>query len=310
MKYQKFERLYLVLPKHNTKAREKQMSIPRGEILDTLTLYREEITPAIAEQMLKHANPGNRRISQATVKAYANDMLRGNWDANSVTPIVFDSTGMLVDGHQRLRAVVDSNSSIITYIAENADLSFKYDLGRTRSVNNILQMQGVTDVSNNATAMIRTIGAFCFGVSKVSVGETQKAYAVDGDTIAEINRIAGRGSWKRALLKASAFTAAMYCAHMCGVSFDVLEEFAQVVNSGLQNNANQGAAVVLRNQIINYSSAGSRFDRKLFFLCTQEAIKDFSNGTNRRNAYTGRTAMYSAEFVEAFRAGTLYGDKL
>ena len=311
MKYQKFERLYLVLPKHNTKAREKQMSIPRGEILDTLTLYREEITPEIAAQMLKHGNPGNRKISKSTVMAYANDMSKGDWDANAVTPIVFDSTGLLVEGHHRLNAVIVANTPIITYVAENADPSFTYNLDLVRSINNILQMNGVSDVSTNATALIRTIGNICFGVQKVSLGEIKKAYMTDGDGIVAITRAACKGSTKP-LIKGASFTAAMYCAYKSGVSLDMLEEFAQIVNSGIPNSASQRAPLVFRNQILSggaSASSGTRMDRKICFLCTQEAIRDFVNGVARTKSYSGKTATYYTEFVDAFRAGTLYGGK-
>ena len=287
------------------------MSIPRGELLDTLTLYREEITPEIAAQMLKHSNPGNRKISRSTVMSYANDMRNGDWDANAVTPIVFDTTGMLVEGHHRLNAIIVANTPIITYVAENADPSFTYNLDLVRSINNILQMNGVSDVSTNATALIRTIGTICFGVSKVSLGEIKKAYLTDGNAIVAITRASCKGSTKP-LIKGASFTAAMYCSYKCGVSLDVLEEFAQIVNSGIPNSADQRAPLVFRNQIITgvaSASSGTRVDRKYCFLCAQEAIRDFVNGVARSKAYTGKTATYYIEFVDKFRAGTLYGDR-
>ena len=285
------------------------MSIPRGEILDTLTLYREEITPEIAAQMLKHSNPGNRKISKSTVDAYANDMMNNEWDANAVNPIVFDSTGMLVEGHHRLNAVIISNTPIITYVAENADPSFTYNLDLVRSINNILQMNGVSEVNTNATSLIRAIGLFCFGIQKPSIGEVKKAYQKDGSTIAEIVRISARGGNKRAFLKGSSFTSAMYCAHKCGISLEVLDEFAQVANSGIPNDINQSSAIVLRNQMIGYGS-GNRPDRRMSFFCCQEAIRDFSEKKSRKNSYTGKTATYHTEFADAFRSGALYrGDR-
>lgn len=282
------------------------MSVPRGEVLDTLTLYREEITPAIAAQMLKHGNPGNRKITRSTVESYANDMANNDWDANAVNPIVFDNAGMLVEGHHRLNAVIVANTPIITYVAENADPSFTYNLDLVRSINNILQMNGVTDVSCNATALIRTVGLFCFGVQKVSIGEIKKAYMTDGDNISEITRISGRGGNRKGILRGASFTAAMYCAHKCGVSFDILNEFAQVMNSGIPNSSNQSAALVLRNQVLVNGNSGNRIDRKFYFMCAQESIRDFADGINRKNSYTGKTAKYSADFTDAFKAGTLF----
>ena len=48
------------------------MSIPRGEGLDTLTLYREKITPEIAKEMLeKHGNKSNRGADTGKTATYS-----------------------------------------------------------------------------------------------------------------------------------------------------------------------------------------------------------------------------------------------
>lgn len=306
MKYQKFERLYLVLPKHNTKAREKSMSIPMGEVLDTLTLYRMEITPDLARQFLEHGNPLNRKISDGTIAAYANDMMNDEWDFGAVNPIVFDKDGTMRNGHHRINAVIRAGVPIIAYVAVGADPSNTYDIGRVRTINNTLELDGI-NTSTSATALIRSVGLFCFGVTKASRGEIKKAYLTDSEGISTTIKAACKGS-TRPIMKHSQFLAAIYCAYKCGVSIEALNDFARIANTGIPDNSNQTAPIVIRNQALN-KVKNEYSDKKSLFLCTQEAIRDFVSGVRRTKAYTGKTAMYSTQFADAFRAGTLYGGK-
>jgi hypothetical protein len=283
-------------------------NIPRGEVLDTLILYREVITPEIASEMKKHANPKNRKISPATIKTYATDMEAGNWDPDPVNPIVFDKSGIMRDGHHRIDSIILANKAIITYVAEEADMSNTYDIGRMRTVDNVLSMEGV-DVNSTVTSIIRSVGKYVFGVPKASIGEIRTAYKTDGDGIQAILK-ATRGGNQNPIMKVSYVVAALYCAYKCGVSIDDIARFSNVVNSGIQENGNQSAAVVLRNQLLNskVSANGTirRDIRKSLFLCTQEALKDFIDETRRTRAYTGKGAIYSTRFADMFRNGTLF----
>ncbi|MHB8531718.1 MAG: hypothetical protein ACYDC2_03255 [Solirubrobacteraceae bacterium] len=73
----------------------------------------ETITPKIAAEMLTHANPKNRGgvNRQERVRLYAKTMLAGLWLLTH-QGIAFDESGMLVDGHHRLEAVVLSGCTV------------------------------------------------------------------------------------------------------------------------------------------------------------------------------------------------------
>jgi len=286
------------------------MSVPRGEVVNTLTLHQEIITPEIAAQMLKHGNPNNRPVSKATIDAYANDLSNDDWDSCSINPIVFDENGICRDGHQRLNAIILAGVPMIAWVAEDAPDSNKYDLGRPRSINNILHMNGL-EVSSSATALIRSIGVCCFSTAKVSIGEIERAYRTDGETICRIALLA-KSYAKTSVLNPAPCAAALYCALKVGILEDTIKEFVEVVNTGIPNNSawKQTPAFVLRNQLLNMNKSSSRGQKKDRFMITQEALADYVSRKKRVREYTGKGAVYSTIFVDKFRSGKLFGDWL
>ena len=70
----------------------------------------ERITPEKAKAYLDNANPLNRSV-QGLTKKYAKTMLAGFWYLHH-QGIAFDESGMLIDGHHRLRAIVESGVTI------------------------------------------------------------------------------------------------------------------------------------------------------------------------------------------------------
>lgn len=73
------------------------------------------ITPAIAAKWLEK-NIGNRNPSPNTIAGYARDMIAGNWRALH-QPLAFDADGKLIDGQNRLFAVIKSGCTIKSYVA-------------------------------------------------------------------------------------------------------------------------------------------------------------------------------------------------
>lgn len=69
-----------------------------------------DITPDIAKEMLER-NLNNRSVSPSRVDMYADDMARGEWQANGEA-ICFNESGNLINGQHRLMAVVIRNDII------------------------------------------------------------------------------------------------------------------------------------------------------------------------------------------------------
>lgn len=101
------------------------------------------ITPVAAERMLE-CNTKNRSPKLGKMSEYAIDMKEGKWDFNGV-PIIFGETGRLLDGQNRLMAIVRSNTAIKTLIVTGVpEKTFtSIDTGANRSGKDILTIVGL-----------------------------------------------------------------------------------------------------------------------------------------------------------------------
>lgn len=96
----------------------------------------ELITPQRALQML-NSSPGNRKTTR--IEKYANEMLAGNW---ALVPdhIALDENGRLINGHNRLGAVIKSGVNVLMQVdyGINRDDMAKIDVGKSRTGGDIL----------------------------------------------------------------------------------------------------------------------------------------------------------------------------
>ena len=278
------------------------MSIRREKPIETMMIYKESVSPERAKELLLHKNPKNRTLSWSTVEKYVHDIRIGTWDDKAIEPVVFDKNEVLRNGEHRLTAIQKSGETINLWFAYDAEPSDTFDIGVNRTPTAILKMRGY-DATTNIISMIRAIGYFCFGVSKVAEGEMEKAIVTDGDGILKIYKVTSTGS-KHPLCKSSVICAALYCAYKCGVPLNRIESFARTVNTGLVEELANNAPIVFRSQVLNGVKTST--DRKLIFQAAQEALRDYVNKIDRRKAYTGKTAHYASMFVDGFRNGTIY----
>jgi len=98
-----------------------------------------EITPQVAIKMLSK-NEGNRKIAPSTVLKYTKEMLAGEW-RETHQGIAIDETGNLIDGQNRLMAVIKSGitikTTITTYYGDLPTIMLPLDRGKTRSLADI-----------------------------------------------------------------------------------------------------------------------------------------------------------------------------
>ncbi|MFJ7245650.1 hypothetical protein ACIQWA_13535 [Kitasatospora sp. NPDC098652] len=77
------------------------------------------ITPHMADLWLTHCNPEHNRVLSDTVyERYARAMARGEWRTTH-QGIAFDTTGKLLDGQHRLKAIKLSNVSVEMLVIPN-----------------------------------------------------------------------------------------------------------------------------------------------------------------------------------------------
>lgn len=101
------------------------------------------ITPEMAVELLKK-NKINRPPSRRVVEEYARMMAAGLWYEETGEAIKITPDGILVDGQQRLMALVKANVSLSFLMAEVDRDAFKYiDCGKKRTPGDVFVTAGV-----------------------------------------------------------------------------------------------------------------------------------------------------------------------
>lgn len=130
-----------------------------GEISDDgqeRSYCEELITPALATEYLSH-NTHNRSPKQGRILAWADAMRNGQWRANGES-IKFSKSGRLIDGQNRLMAVVLADTAVHMLVVRGLDDAAQetMDVGANRSMKDFLSLRGERSV-NSLAATIRAL---------------------------------------------------------------------------------------------------------------------------------------------------------
>lgn len=117
----------------------EQQKVPiRGQI----QCFQVEVTPALAASWLM-LNDGNRNPSKAKIRRFTAAIRAGKWAINGET-IKFSSTGCLLDGQSRLRAIVMAGVPAVLEIRGGLPqiAQKSMDIGEARKGTHTLEMMG------------------------------------------------------------------------------------------------------------------------------------------------------------------------
>ena len=110
----------------------------------------EFISPELASDYLAH-NMRNRNVSQRRIGGYVRQMKNDEWIVTHAA-IAFDWDGELIDGQQRLMAIVQSQLGQWMFVVRglNPDARYVIDTGRPRSVSDALSIAGYPNTTKLA----------------------------------------------------------------------------------------------------------------------------------------------------------------
>lgn len=152
----------------------------------------ELFTVPRSKRILDRFNTHNRRKARTSWKRYSKSMTLSRWGATT-DPIVFDEHGILLNGQNRLQAIVDSGIPQYFFVLRNFPRDqFQYqDRGRTRSVADTVFTFG-NRKSDKEAASISAIminwderGDFARNNSHRAPHETEDYYVDNADEIIE-----------------------------------------------------------------------------------------------------------------------------
>lgn len=113
------------------------------------------ITPQVAENFLKK-NTMNRPPSADVVNEYARQMAAGLWFEETGESIKVTAEGILIDGQQRLMAIIKSGVALRFLITEVTEDAFKYiDTGKKRTAADLFASSGVNNYTHIAAGLKR-----------------------------------------------------------------------------------------------------------------------------------------------------------
>ena len=119
-----------------------------------ITVKKLTVSPTTANEIISESDAifNNRKSNEAKYKSYAKDMGNGEWKTNGET-IKFSEDGALIDGRNRLNAVMLGNKEIEFLCVGNLDknVADTIDIGMKKTLEHALTMQGYAYETGSAS---------------------------------------------------------------------------------------------------------------------------------------------------------------
>lgn len=133
------------------------MPLPPG-----VTLEHVLVTPEVAAEFLRH-NTHNRSQKPVFQDRYADDMAQGDWSWTG-EPIRFDVSGRLLDGQNRLHALIAADVSLPFIVIRGLPPESQDDMdtGASRKFSDVLKLAGEAN-ANQLAAIVRRVAAWELG---------------------------------------------------------------------------------------------------------------------------------------------------
>ncbi len=254
-----------------------------------------QVTPKMAEKWLE-GNVHNRPVRDEIVDKYAEEMKEGRWRLTH-QGIAFDDKGVLIDGQHRLFAVWRSGVTVPMVVTRGLPREAQYaiDMGYVRPVHQTLTLMdvslpGKTGTTKLHAAIVRWLVVGLVRdtrhriLSPLATKDGIRKYG-EGVNFA-LERLGGP---RHRLLSASVYGAvarAYYSADR-----ERLAWFCHVYRSGECSNAEDNAAIRLRETMLTMASQGSQAARTRYAK-TERALRAFLDHDPIRNIYATEVEMF------------------
>lgn len=177
------------------------------------------ITPQLAEAYLKN-NKINRPPSRFIIDEYARLMRLGLWFEETGEAIKINSDGVLIDGQQRLMAIIKSGVSLKFLVAKVPLDAFKYiDTGKKRTARDVFACSGVLNYTNVSAGIKRYLYLKAgLSIANASIGKTIGASISNSELIALYNKNASiyQGAYHNSLMWSKNSGRLMYISDIMG----------------------------------------------------------------------------------------------
>lgn len=239
------------------------------------------MTPKWAEQLLQHNHPKNRKIKWRKVEQYSRDMKAGMWRLTH-QGVAIDEEGWLIDGQNRLTAVVESDCAVPMLLIQNAPNSgmVAVDHMAARSIADSAKIGGEKfDVPDTTWPSIAR--SMLFGLQSGPGGSQIPTTHQEIIQFAKGHRKAIQFAYditpnnKRGKCSAGV-RAVLARAYYLTKERERVEEFGRYLMDGMISNRDTDQAVIkLRNWLEGTTGQGGNGPRREIYAKTEEALRAF-----------------------------------
>lgn len=202
--------------------------------------YARTFSPDEAREILATKNQGNRNLKKGKVAQYTAAMQAGRWRFTPV-PIIFEEhTGRLLDGQNRLQALINSGRSFPFIVCDNAsaDIMQAIDQGASRSASDHLTTRGIHGGASLAPLLLAIIGytndpgGMWSVIKPVSNEEYVEAYEADVLLIEESDGQGKRLNKEYKLISRTDFSFAYFLLKKAGIDQQMVDDFFHRLSYG------------------------------------------------------------------------------
>lgn len=235
----------------------------------------EVITPQLATEYLENAID-NRPISETHVDVLAREMREGRWRLTH-QGIAFNHEGKLVDGQHRLWAIIKSGVSVlmVTTHGLSGESLDTVDCGRKRSFTDYEVLSG-NKITGAYESTLR--GMFLVGdaTKVIPTSRLRELWAIHHHAVTYTMKLFNGGAangFQRGVNIAP--VRAVVCRATYTSNLNRLEQFVHILKTGLMSDANDEAAIKLRNSLITPATLGHRTAFEPTYRKTERALQSF-----------------------------------
>ncbi len=241
------------------------------------------MTPEWATHLLKNNHPNNRNMKPRRVETFERDMIAGHWKLTH-QGIAIDEDGFLIDGQNRLQAVVNCGAIVPMLIVNNVPRKAMVaaDYTACRSVADSARIYGKAFVTNEnswgPTARAMLVGMEKEGGRSATISHQEIIEFVQRHKEALTFAFEATGQNKRGL-SSSQLRAVIARAWYKRNSRSRVRLFCDYLMTGLVDNIKTDAAVIkLRNWLMDIQARGQTGGskmRQMIYAKVEEALSVF-----------------------------------
>jgi hypothetical protein len=249
----------------------------RSDLLADVTVM--DVTPAMASEWLTH-NTHNRNPKTRSIDRFSSDMSVGAWQWAG-SSICFAADGTLLDGQNRLHAIVKSGCTVPFIIVRNLPMQAQVDIdtGVSRKLADVLTLNGETNATTLA-AILRSCAAWDRG-ARVSLFHGSEGGSISSSLAflaqhPETRDIAEWAKNNRAPLPPGMLGVAYYV--FASIDQDDASEFFDRLEDGQHLQKGNPIYELRRTLTDRTSRTNTRMNRTFTFAITVKAWNAFREG--------------------------------